>query len=59
MCKEAQIVICKCGFVVAFYEVPFCYRDADWMRTIRKYATKGYKIQVSDTFELENCKCLD
>lgn len=58
--KQAQIIKCKCGSIVAAYCAPECYKDAEWQREIRKYARRGYDIQLIDcdkSWTLNKCRC--
>jgi hypothetical protein len=55
---ESQIILCKCGGVVAACRTPDCYEDTDWMKSVRQYAKKGYVIEVRDHGLWKfGCKC--
>lgn len=57
--KKAQVIICKCGSVIAACAEPYCYSDKSWNKDMVKYAQKGYKIDVMNCpeFCIEKCKC--
>ena len=62
MKSKLQIVVCKCGSVVAACIVPDCYTDSDWLRSLKKHIGKGRRVEYAEEGEfvkLENCKCND
>lgn len=58
--RELQVVRCHCGKIFAACVAPECYTDVDWMRDVRKYASKGMKVCIIDTddFKFEECTCV-
>ena len=61
MNKKAQVIICKCGGLIAGWMEPYCYEDKDWQKDVRKSSKEGCEIKIVDPQEvrvkLEVCKC--
>ena len=59
--EKAQVVICKCGSLIAACMEPLCYQDEDWQKDIRYYSQKGYEIKMIGVEEVrakfDDCKC--
>jgi len=48
-----------CGKVFAACCEPDCYTDKDWLKSLKKYADRGDKIETVEngTWKFEKCEC--
>lgn len=61
MRTEAQVIVCKCGSVIAACVAPECFQEKEWMKDVRDYSKKGYTIEMRETgqgnLSLKACTC--
>lgn len=59
--NKTQIVICKCGVAMAAASEPFCYNDKDWLKDLKQWIKRGYKIDLIEKKDFPDnfgkCKC--
>lgn len=57
-----QVIKTKCcGKIFAACRDPECYRDSEWQKDIRSYASQGHKIEMVEPgkWKMEKCTCND
>lgn len=56
-----QIIKYKCcGKAFAACREPECYTDDDWLKELKKYVTRGDKVEMVENgsgINLEKCQC--
>jgi hypothetical protein len=58
---KTQIILCKCGSIIAGAHEPHCYTSANWTEAALKAADDGYIVKTIATKTLAdytwNCTC--
>lgn len=53
-----QVIRCSCGVIFAGCVEPYCYKDTEWQRNMRRYVKQGCTVEMQgNDVQLGQCTC--